>query len=162
MIDETVAEIRAMQTHSSSVVAVKAARALTALTEREFPTVEEYLRALERNSSALRRANPSHASLHTTQRTIVERVSEADPDNVDAAKDATEAAIDDVADLIADLEDAAADVADLTGTVPAIRGALQDAAADDAEDADDASDADDGADASAEADDAAEAEEAEE
>jgi len=89
-----------MQTHSSSVVAVKAARALTALTEREFPTVEEYLRALERNSSALRRANPSHASLHTTQRTIVERVSEADPDNVDAAKDATEAAIDDVIEQV--------------------------------------------------------------
>ncbi|QHS16637.1 DUF5790 family protein [Halopenitus persicus] len=85
-------------------------------------------------------------------------------ERADAFEDADdlEAAIDDVADLIADLEDAAADVADLTGTVPAIRGALQDAAADDAEDADDASDADDGADASAEADDAAEAEEAEE
>ncbi|WP_096390377.1 DUF5790 family protein [Halopenitus persicus] len=88
-------------------------------------------------------------------------------ERADAFEDADdlEAAIDDVADLIADLEDAAEDVADLTGTVPAIRGALQDAAADDADDADDASDADDADDAaetSTEADDAAEAEEAEE
>ena len=34
MIDETVAEIEGMQTHSSSVVAVKSARALSELTER--------------------------------------------------------------------------------------------------------------------------------
>ncbi|WP_372480783.1 translation initiation factor eIF-2B [Halomicrobium sp. HM KBTZ05] len=93
MIDETVEEISEMQTHSSSVVAVKAARALSALADREFPTTEEYVRALERNSSALRRANPSHASLHTTQRAIVERVSGAALDSVADAKAETDAAI---------------------------------------------------------------------
>lgn len=75
-----------MQTHSSSVVAVKAARALATLTEREFATVENYLRDLDRNSSALRRANPSHASLHTTQLKIVETVTDADPATVEEAK----------------------------------------------------------------------------
>jgi translation initiation factor 2B subunit (eIF-2B alpha/beta/delta family) len=95
MIDETVEEIREMQTHSSSVVAVKAARALRALLEKEYATAEEYVRTLERNSSALRRANPSHASLYTTQREITERVDEADADTVAAAKAETEAAIED-------------------------------------------------------------------
>ncbi|PSQ53469.1 initiation factor 2B [Halobacteriales archaeon SW_8_65_20] len=94
MIDETVAEIEAMQTHSSSVVAVKAAEALRALFDREYPTVAEYLRDLERNASALRRANPSHASLHTTQRAIVTTVKERDPETVDAAVTATADAID--------------------------------------------------------------------
>ncbi|WP_330630889.1 translation initiation factor eIF-2B [Halocatena halophila] len=100
MIDETVAEISEMQTHSSSVVAIKAARALETLTEREAATVEEYIRDLERNSGALRRANPSHASLHTTQRTIVETVSEAEPASVDAAKQLTAEAIDSVIDRV--------------------------------------------------------------
>lgn len=89
MIDETVEEIAAMQTHSSSEVAVKAARALESLTEREFPTVEEYLRTLERNSDALRRADRSHASLHNTQREVVRTVTEADPDSVDDAQELT-------------------------------------------------------------------------
>lgn len=108
MIDETVEEISEMQTHSSSVVAVKAATALSELTGREFPTVEEYLRALERNSSALRRANPSHASLHTTQRAIVEQVSDADPDSVAAAKAETSTAIDDVIEQVESGKDRAA------------------------------------------------------
>ncbi|PSP37371.1 initiation factor 2B [Halobacteriales archaeon QH_7_65_31] len=94
MIDETVAEIEAMQTHSSSVVAVKAAEALRALFDREYPTVAEYIRDLERNASALRRANPSHASLHTTQRAIVTTVEERDPETVEAAVTATADAID--------------------------------------------------------------------
>jgi len=89
MIDETVEEISEMQTHSSSVVAVKAAQALRDLTDREYPTVEDYLRSLDRNSSALRRANPSHASLHTTQHRIVNTVSDAEPDDVAAAKELT-------------------------------------------------------------------------
>ena len=93
MIDETVAEIEEMQTHSSSVVAVKAARALRELTDREFPTVEEYVRTLERNSRALRRANRSHASLHTTQRDIVDSVRAAEPDDVSTAKGLTVEAI---------------------------------------------------------------------
>ncbi|PSP70826.1 initiation factor 2B [Halobacteriales archaeon QH_8_67_27] len=86
MIDETVEEIADMQTHSSSVVAVKAAEALLVLTEREYPTVEEYVRTLERNSHALRRANPSHASLQTTQREVVSTVEEADDESVADAK----------------------------------------------------------------------------
>jgi translation initiation factor eIF-2B subunit delta len=92
MIDETAAEIAAMQTHSSSVVAVKAARALRDLLDREFATVEEYERSLERNSGALRRANPSHASLQTTQRDICERVV-GTADNLADAKAATADAI---------------------------------------------------------------------
>jgi translation initiation factor eIF-2B subunit delta len=100
MIDETAEEIADMQTHSSSVVAVKAARALLELTEREFPSVDEYLRSLERNSNALRRANPSHASLHNTQREIVETVREAEPDDLDAARAVTSETVDDVIERV--------------------------------------------------------------
>lgn len=85
MIDETVEEIREMQTHSSSVVAVKAARALESLTEREFRSLDDYLRDVERNSTALRQANPSHASLQNTQREIVAALDEEFPD-IEAAK----------------------------------------------------------------------------
>ena len=108
MIDETVEEISEMQTHSSSVVAVKAAQALRDLTDREYPTVEDYLRSLDRNSSALRRANPSHASLHTTQHRIVNTVSGAEPDDVAAAKELTNEAIDDVIDSVESSKDRAA------------------------------------------------------
>ncbi|MFB6183444.1 MAG: translation initiation factor eIF-2B [Haloarculaceae archaeon] len=100
MIDETVDEIAEMHTHSSSVVAVKAARALLELTEREYPTVEEYLRTLERNSSALRRADPSHASLHNTQREIVETVTDADPATVADAQERTRAVVESVVDRV--------------------------------------------------------------
>ena len=100
MIDETVAEIEEMQTHSSSVVAVKAARALEDLLDREFATVEEYERALERNSSALRRANPSHASLQTTQRAVVSRVADADTESVADAKAATRETIETVVESV--------------------------------------------------------------
>jgi len=96
MIDETVEEIREMQTHSSSVVAVKAARALEDLLERDFASVEDFERDLERNSSALRRANPSHASLVTTQRAIVSMVEDADAGTVEAVKATLADAIDDV------------------------------------------------------------------
>jgi len=108
MIDETVEEISEMQTHSSSVVAVKAAQALRDLTDREYPTVEDYLRSLDRNSSALRRANPSHASLHTTQHRIVNTVSDVEPDDVAAAKELTKEAIDDVIDSVESSKDRAA------------------------------------------------------
>lgn len=100
MIDETVEEIEEMQTHSSSVVAVKAARALQSLTDEEYPVLEEYLRSLERNSSALRRANPSHASLHTTQRQIVEQVKGTESDSVEEAKHATRMAIEEVVEQV--------------------------------------------------------------
>ncbi|MEF8777696.1 MAG: translation initiation factor eIF-2B [Natronomonas sp.] len=100
MIDETAEEIREMQTHSSSVVAVKAANALKELLDREFATVDEYLRALERNSSALRRAQPSHASLYNTQREIVTRVEDGEFETTEAAKAETEAAIEDVVETV--------------------------------------------------------------
>mgnify|MGYP002281696096 CR=1 FL=1 len=76
-----------MQTQSSSIVAVKAARALRELTERECHTVEDFNRVVERNSSALQRANRSHAPLYTTQHRIVEAVKEADADSVEEAKE---------------------------------------------------------------------------
>ena len=114
MIDETVEEIREMQTHSSSTVAVKAATALRELLDREFASVEEYVRALERNSSALRRAQSSHASLFTTQREIVARVSEAAPDSVESAKNVTAQAIDDVVESVESAKtDAAAHAVEL-------------------------------------------------
>jgi translation initiation factor 2B subunit (eIF-2B alpha/beta/delta family) len=100
MIDETVEEIREMQTHSSSVVAVKAARALSELCDREFAAVEEYERALERNAAALRRANPSHASLHNAMRDVVAAVEDESFDDVAAAKAATGDAIDRVVERV--------------------------------------------------------------
>jgi len=100
MIDETAEEIREMQTHSSSVVAVKAATALEEMLEREFATVEEYVRSLERNGSALRRANPSHASLQNAVREVVESVADANPGSVETAKELTAEAIDRVVDRI--------------------------------------------------------------
>jgi translation initiation factor eIF-2B subunit delta len=113
MIDETAEEIRELRTHSSSVVAVKAARALRDLIDTDYPTVEEYVRALERNSNALRRANPSHASLATTQRDIVERVRGADPASVAEAKEVTAAAIEDVVSSVEEAKhEAAAATAD--------------------------------------------------
>jgi len=100
MIDETVREIEEMQTQSSSIVAVKAAKALRELTERECHTVEDFNRVVERNSSALQRANRSHAPLYTTQHRIVEAVTESDADTVEAAKDALVAAIEDVVEEV--------------------------------------------------------------
>lgn len=100
MIDETVAEIEGMQTHSSSVVAVKAARALSELLEREYATVEEFVRDVERNSSVLRRANPSHASLFNVQRTITRDLNEADPDSVEEGKAVLETAIEEMIERI--------------------------------------------------------------
>ena len=100
MIDETAAKIADMQTHSSSVVAVEAAQALRELTDKEFPTVEEYRRTLERNSHALRRANPSHASLHNTQRAIVDAVESADVATVEDAQSVTVDAIEDIVEMV--------------------------------------------------------------
>jgi len=82
MIDETIEEIQEMQTHSSSVVAVKAAQALTDLLDRDHTTIENFERDLERNVGALKRANPSHASLFNAMQTIkinvVDRKSDLD------------------------------------------------------------------------------------
>jgi translation initiation factor eIF-2B subunit delta len=111
MIDETVAEIERMQTHSSSVVAVKAAEALRELFDREYPTVEEYVRDLERNSNALRRANPSHASLHTSQREVVETVAAAAHGSVAEAIAHTGEVIDRVVDDVQTGKQTAAEAA---------------------------------------------------
>jgi translation initiation factor 2B subunit (eIF-2B alpha/beta/delta family) len=100
MIDETVDEIAEMETHSSSIVAVKAARALETVTHREFPSVDEYVRTVERNSKALCRANPSHASLQTTQRNIREAITDADMDSLDGAKARTREVIADSVDRV--------------------------------------------------------------
>lgn len=108
MIDETVEEISEMRTHSSSIVAIKAALALEALLDRDYNTVEEFMRALERNSSALRRASPSHASLWTTQREIIELVEAATPESVAAAKTVMEEAIQDVVERVETAKAAAA------------------------------------------------------
>ncbi|MFQ3294291.1 MAG: translation initiation factor eIF-2B subunit delta [Halobacteriales archaeon] len=100
MIDETIEEISEMQTHSSSVVAIKAADALRELLDRDFATVEEYERTLERNGSALRRANVSHASLQNAVREVVAVVSDGEFESVPDAKAATEETIDSVIDRI--------------------------------------------------------------
>jgi len=100
MIDETVEEIEQMQTQSASVVAVRAAEALRELTDREYPTVGEFVRDLERNSSALRRANTSHAPLFTSQRRILDAVTDPEPDTVETAKTRLSEAIDEVVDEV--------------------------------------------------------------
>lgn len=86
MIDETVREIQEMRTHSSSTVATQAAHALSDLRDREYRTVEEFLQNLERNSTVLRQANISHASLQSTQRDIVAAVRDPEPESVDEAQ----------------------------------------------------------------------------
>jgi translation initiation factor eIF-2B subunit delta len=74
MIDETIEEIRELQTHSSSVVAIKATRSLAELTEREYANIDDFERSVEHNAGALRRSNPSHASLHYAMRRVLDEV----------------------------------------------------------------------------------------
>lgn len=93
MIDETAAEIRGMQTHSSSVVAVKAARALESLLDREYASLQEFERDLEQNAGILRRANTSHASLYNALREV-ERSVVGEADTVAEAKALTAETID--------------------------------------------------------------------
>ena len=99
MIDETIAEIREMQTHSSSVVAVRATEALGELREREYATLDEFERDLEHNAGALRRANPSHASLHRAMREITDAVM-GQADTTSEAKSLLGDAIDSVTERI--------------------------------------------------------------
>jgi len=107
MIDETVRRIEEMQTQSSSVVAVEAAEALRELAERDYRTVEEFERDLERNSSALLQANRSHAPLYTTQKRIVNDVTEADIEDVDGAKERLLDVIEEVATKVRASKDGA-------------------------------------------------------
>ncbi len=99
MIDETVAEIRAMRTHSTSAVAVKATRALAELLDREYVAVDEFERDLEHNAGVLRRSNPSHAALHNAMRDV-ERSVIGEPTGVEDAKQLLEETIDRVVDDI--------------------------------------------------------------
>ncbi|WP_416840994.1 translation initiation factor eIF-2B [Haloferax sp. DFSO52] len=99
MIDETIEEIREMQTHSSSVVAVKATRALAELTEREYATVEEFERDLERNVRALKRANPSHASLYNALQDVLQSV-QGEADTFEDARELTLDTIDRVVESV--------------------------------------------------------------
>lgn len=85
-----------MRTHSSSVVAVKATRALGDLLDREFASVEDLERALEHNAGALRRANTSHATLHNAMRDVIDSVV-GQTQTVEASKTLLESTIDRVA-----------------------------------------------------------------
>ncbi|WP_435074247.1 translation initiation factor eIF-2B [Halorubrum sp. HHNYT27] len=110
MIDETVAEIRAMQTHSTSAVAVKATQALAELLDREYVTVDEFERDLEHNAGVLRRSNPSHAALHNAMRDV-ERSIIGEPTGVEDAKQLLEDTIDRVVDDIETAKGKAAAIA---------------------------------------------------
>jgi len=109
MIDETVREIEELQTQSSSVVAVKAARALGDLFDRDHPTVDEFLIDLERSSAALRRANHSHAPLYTSQDRIVSAVTDPEPETVAEGQERLEDAIEAVVSDIESSKDTAAE-----------------------------------------------------
>lgn len=114
MIDETVRRIEEMDTQSASIVAVEAAEALRDLIGREYHTVEEFSRLLERNSSALQRANRSHAPLYTTQQRIVSEVTESDIDTVEKAEQRLLETIDTVVEEVeSSKEIAAANAAEL-------------------------------------------------
>lgn len=99
MIDETVAEIEEMRTHSSSTVAIKAARAFRELLEREFTSLTEFERDIEQNAGVLRRANPSHATLHNAVRDIEDTVVGAAND-VEGARELLERTIERVVDEV--------------------------------------------------------------
>jgi len=100
MINETVAEIEEMQTSSSSTVAIKATRALESLLDRDFATVEEFERDIDRNVSALRRANPSHASLQNAMLEVKDAVTTRDYDDIEDAKRDAQEVIDGVVEGI--------------------------------------------------------------
>ncbi len=107
MIDETVAEIRAMRTHSTSAVAVKATESLAELLDRDYRTVDGFERDLEHNAGVLRRSNPSHAALHNAMREV-ERTIVGEPTSVDDAKQLLEETIERVVDDIETSKAAAA------------------------------------------------------
>ncbi len=111
MIDETVAEIRAMQTHSTSVVAVKATRSLAELIDREYITAEEFERDLEHNAGVLRRSNPSHAALHNAMREV-ERSVVGEATTVEGAKQRLQDTIERVVEEVETSKAAAANAAE--------------------------------------------------
>lgn len=108
MIDQTVNQIKEMETRSSSVVAVKAAEALLELVGREYHTVEDFRYDLERNSKVLKGANRSHAPLHTTQRRIIAAIDDADMDTVEEAKEELKRVVEEVVTEVKASKDGAA------------------------------------------------------
>ncbi|MEF8857236.1 MAG: translation initiation factor eIF-2B, partial [Haloplanus sp.] len=72
---------------------------LDELLDRDYRNVEAYERDLERNAGALRRANPSHASLHKAMREVVDNVLGA-ADTVADAKARTREEIDRIVEEI--------------------------------------------------------------
>jgi len=99
MINETVEEIQGMQSHSSSSIAIKATQALAELLGREYASVDEFELDLQRNAGALRRANPSHASLHNAVWAVERSVLDA-ADTVEESKALAREIIDRVVDDI--------------------------------------------------------------
>jgi translation initiation factor eIF-2B subunit delta len=99
MIDETIARIREMRTHSESTVAMDATLALEELLERDYVDVESFERDLERNAGALRRSNLSHALLHTAMQETVRGVI-GGAETIDEAKALLRDTIDHVVDTI--------------------------------------------------------------
>lgn len=100
MIDQTAEEIRQMQTHSSSAVAIRATRALESILDREYASIDAFETALEQNASILRQANPSHASLQNALRKVVAESVDSEAETVAEAKSITRAVIEDVATRI--------------------------------------------------------------
>jgi translation initiation factor eIF-2B subunit delta len=112
MIDETIARIREMRTHSESTVAVDATLALEELLDRDYVGVEEFERDLERNAGALRRSNLSHALLHTAMQETIRGVV-GQNETLDEAKGRLRDTIDRVVDTIErSKHEAAANAAD--------------------------------------------------
>lgn len=111
MIDETVQQIQNEQILSASIVAVKAAEALGELVDREYHTVEDFMRSLVRNSRTLRQANQSHAMLYTTQQRIIAEVNESNPETVAAAQQRLQSVIHEVATGIESSREQAAEKA---------------------------------------------------
>jgi len=96
MIDDTIAAIAEMRSHSSSAVAIEAATALGTLCDREFDSADQFRESLRQNAGALRRANPSHASLFTTMERLAAAIDPATTDIATAQQqlaDATDEAI---------------------------------------------------------------------
>ncbi len=99
MIDETVAEIQEMQTHSSSAIAVNATRALSELLGREYTSLQEFERDIQQNIGVLRRANTSHASLFNAMREV-ERSVVDEAESIPELRELLAATIDRVAEDI--------------------------------------------------------------
>jgi translation initiation factor 2B subunit II family (IF-2BII) len=99
MIDETIAAIAEMRSHSSSAVAIDAAASLRTLCDRQVDSVDQFRESLRQNAGALRRANPSHASLFTTMERLSDAVDPATTD-IDIAKQQLDVAIDEAIDTV--------------------------------------------------------------